>query len=152
MHYLLDTSILLIYLKNHAAGSKIDEAFAPLAPGNIPVVSVVSFAELKALALKNSWGARRQALLDRFLDQFLIADIHAQPVIERYAEIDAFSQGKLEGFPLGDSARNMGKNDLWIAATASVLKCPLITTDKDFLHLDPFFLKLELVDLDGNRV
>lgn len=152
MHYLLDTSILLIYLKNQAAGSKIDETYAPLAPGNIPVISVVSFAELKALALKNNWGNRRRVLLDRFLDQFLIADIHARPVIERYAEIDAFSQGKLKDFPLGDSARNMGKNDLWIAATASVLKCPLLTTDQDFKHLDPYFLKLELVDLDGNQL
>jgi tRNA(fMet)-specific endonuclease VapC len=40
------------------------------------------------------------------------------------------------------SARNMGKNDLWIAATASVLDIPLMTTDNDFAHLDPVFLKL----------
>lgn len=42
----------------------------------------------------------------------------------------------------------MGKNDLWIAATASVLEATLITTDKDFGHLDTKYLKLVLVDLN----
>jgi len=51
-------------------------------------------------------------------------------IIERYAEIDAFSQNKLPKIPLGLSARNMGKNDLWIAATASILEAKLLTTDK----------------------
>lgn len=30
----------------------------------------------------------------------------------------------------------MGKNDLWIAATAITYNIPLITTDADFDHLD----------------
>ena len=63
-------------------------------------------------------------------------------IIKRYAEIDAFSQDKLKNRPLNYSARNMGKNDLWIAATASVLNIPLMTTDNDFNHLDKLFLKL----------
>ena len=39
---------------------------------------------------------------------------------EWYAQVNAYSQGKIKGRPLprGLSARNMGKNDLWIAATA----------------------------------
>jgi len=36
----------------------------------------------------------------------------------------------------------MGKNDLWIAATAAFHKFRLITTDKDFNHLDKVFIKL----------
>ena len=39
----------------------------------------------------------------------------------------------------------MGKNDLWIAATASHYKLTLLTTDRDFQHLDAAFLKLEYV-------
>ena len=46
------------------------------------------------------------------------------------------------------SSRSMGKNDLWIAATASVLNVPLLTTDKDFLHLDGHFLDLSYVGLN----
>jgi tRNA(fMet)-specific endonuclease VapC len=41
----------------------------------------------------------------------------------------------------------MGKNDLWIAATASVYDMELITTDKDFNHLASKYLKLQRIDL-----
>lgn len=44
--------------------------------------------------------------------------------------------------PAGLSARNMGKNDLWIAATALYLDLPLHTTDNDFDHLPPLGLVL----------
>ena len=37
---------------------------------------------------------------------------------------------------LRTTARNMGKNDLWIAATTYVTGSKLITSDKDFDHLD----------------
>ncbi len=40
----------------------------------------------------------------------------------------------------------MGKNDLWIAATASVLNAKLLTTDHDFDHLDSIFLTVVYVD------
>ncbi len=68
-------------------------------------------------------------------------------MIKRYGEIDAFSQGKLVNLPLGMTARNMGKNDLWIASTASLLNATLITTDKDFQHLDKVYLDLILVKI-----
>ena len=42
----------------------------------------------------------------------------------------------------------MGKNDLWIAATSSVYDLILLTTDKDFNHLDGEFLDLEYIDLE----
>lgn len=45
------------------------------------------------------------------------------------------------------SARNMGKNDLWIAASAIVLKATLLTTDKDFDHLSPSFINIDLIDI-----
>jgi len=64
-------------------------------------------------------------------------------LIDRYVQIDTFSQNKLLGQPLGLTPRNMGKNDLWIAATASVLGAKLLTTDGDFNHLQGVFLDLE---------
>ena len=75
-------------------------------------------------------------------------DINIDEILDRYAEIDAYSQGKLEKKKGDFTARNMGKNDLFIAATSSVYDLVLITTDKDFNHLSPEFLKLELVDLE----
>ena len=36
----------------------------------------------------------------------------------------------------------MGKNDLWIAATAASINATLVTSDKDFGHLDGVFLNV----------
>ncbi|WP_460996132.1 PIN domain-containing protein [Spirosoma harenae] len=63
-------------------------------------------------------------------------------LIRYYAEIDSFSQGKLVGYALGTSARNMGKNDIWIAATALYLDMELHTSDNDFDHLTTLGLQL----------
>jgi tRNA(fMet)-specific endonuclease VapC len=41
----------------------------------------------------------------------------------------------------------MGKNDLWIAATAHVLDLTILTSDKDFDHLNGVYLKVEKVML-----
>jgi len=40
----------------------------------------------------------------------------------------------------------MGKNDLWIAATARTTGATLLTTDKDFDHFDPALLPQEWID------
>jgi len=36
----------------------------------------------------------------------------------------------------------MGKNDIWIASTASVPDVDLLTSDKDFEHLDGACIRL----------
>lgn len=91
---------------------------------------------------------KRIAQLEGLLKKLLIADINAKKIIERYAEIDAYSQGELENKRASFTSRNMGKNDLWIASTASILNAKLITTDKDFRHLDKEYIELLEVDLD----
>jgi predicted nucleic acid-binding protein len=83
--------------------------------------------------------------LERLLSNLPIIDINIKEIIERYAEIDAYSQGKIGNieFP----ARNMGKNDLWIAATSSFYDLVLVTTDNDFQHLDKNYLSLKNIDI-----
>jgi len=44
--------------------------------------------------------------------------------------------------PFKFTAKNMGKNDIWIAATASVPDVDLLTSDKDFVHLDRAYMRL----------
>lgn len=149
MRYVLDTNILLHYLRESELSVRIDEQYNPLdSTLHDAIVCVVSVGELKAIAKINHWGQRRLDNLDQLLDELLITDINSEDLIERYAEIDAFSHGKLIERPLGMSARNMGKNDLWIAATASVLNASLLTTDFDFNHLHDAFLDLELVAIN----
>ena len=44
------------------------------------------------------------------------------------------------------TARNMGKNDLWIAATAAATNTTLLTTDSDFDHCDKIFFNVLKID------
>lgn len=82
--------------------------------------------------MRNHWGEKRFEALDQLLNTIIVTDINSEDVIQKYAEIDTFSQGKLLDNPLSTTARNMGKNDLWIAATAAIIDATLITTDTDF--------------------
>ena len=148
MNYILDTNILLIYLRNGRFANYINKKYNPLELINKAIISVVTVGEIKSIALRNNWGEERQNKLIEFTKQFLIADINVETIIRRYAEIDTFSQGRLHNRPLLTSARNLGKNDLWIAATASVLDATLLTTDKDFIHLNNEFFKLEYIDIN----
>jgi predicted nucleic acid-binding protein len=142
MRYLLDTNILLIYLRESDKSIDIDNRFDPLGKTNIPIISVVSLGEIRSLAIRNRWGKRRMQQLNELLHQLVVTDIHVEEIIQLYAEIDAFSQGLLPDKPLGMTARNMSKNDLWIAATAAAANLCLLTTDKDFGHLQNVFIDL----------
>jgi predicted nucleic acid-binding protein len=147
MLFLFDTNIVLIFLRNIVMKHKIESRYQPFNLNNSSMISVVTVGELKAFALKNKWGKSRIRDLEEFLLRFLIIDINTRDIINRYAEIDAFSQGRLDGRKSNFTARNMGKNDVWIAATASVLDAALLTTDNDFDHLRDEFLTLEKIGL-----
>ena len=145
MRYLLDTNIVYGWIKKYDFRQNIEKSFKPFSPANTPIISIVTVGEINALALANGWGKRTRRDLESFLKRLVIIDINSEDILQRYAEIYAFSQGRHPEKPLSSSARNMGKNDLWIAATASVVNGTLITTDKDFDHLHDEFLKLALV-------
>ena len=147
MEYLLDTNIVLTYARNTEVTKKLEAKLKLLSGDHRLIISIVSVGELKAFMKKNKWGNKKISQLERLVDKFMVADINVEEIIERYAEIDAFSQGKLENRKGKFTARNMGKNDLWIAATASYLDVELITTDKDFEHLNGEYLIVNQIDL-----
>ena len=99
-------------------------------------VSVVTLGELRALALKRGWGERKTQTLNELLGRFIAYPVLRSDklLMETYARLDAYSENKLPEHPLGRSV-TMGKNDLWIAATAAVLDAELVTFDSDFAHL-----------------
>lgn len=70
----------------------------------------------------------------------VVVDINHPSVIDAYVELDLLSQRHPDG------ARNMGKNDLWIAACAKAAGATLLTTDNDFSHLIPEHVDGEVVD------
>ena len=118
MNFILDTNLVLIYLRDNELSRRIEQDLKLLSGEHNLIISVVSVGELKSIAKQNKWGSRKVENMVNTLSDFLIADLNTEEILERYADIDAFSQGKLDGKNTNFSARNMGKNDLWIAATA----------------------------------
>ena len=148
MDYLLDTNILVVYSRANDIARQIENDLKLLSLENNLTVSAVSVGEIESIAIRNKWGARKITRLERLLDRFLIADINVTEIFKKYAEIDAYSQGKLPDTSVNFTSRNMGKNDLWIAATAAVLDFVLVTTDNDFNHLEGTYLTIRKVRLE----
>ena len=96
MLYFFDTNIILLYLRESLIVGFIEEKFNPFDMFSEAIVSVVTVAELKSIALQNKWGNQRLQKMEDFLSRFVIADIKTEDIVNRYAEIDAFSQGKLK--------------------------------------------------------
>ena len=142
-NYLIDTNVLLIGIRAGADWASKRKALQLDQSPNF--VSVVTIGELWSLSLQNNWGEKRIAEMEKLLTEFIVVDINIETIIRRYAEIDTYSQDKLNGKPLGNTSRNMGKNDLWIAATASVLNLSLLTTDADFEHLNVVYLEVQRI-------
>lgn len=105
------------------------------------VVPIVVVGELEAFSLKSDWGIQKVRRKDRIINDYPTADIELDITLV-YAQVDAFSQGKLQTTPSFFTARNMSKNDIWIAAIALYLDMELHTTDGDFDHLPALGLRL----------
>jgi tRNA(fMet)-specific endonuclease VapC len=147
MTFLLDTNIIIFCINNAGFDNWFDRTYRK--PANDFIISVVTEGELRSLAIQRKWGGTKLRDMEMSISKFLIYPIKVQSIIHAYAQIDAFSQGKLpeQPLPVGMSARNMGKNDLWIAATANATGATLLTTDTDFNHLHSTFLDLNRVDI-----
>src|SRR5699024_2567177 len=95
---------------------------------------------------KSCWPCLRNNCKNEFslFSQFLRVPIHTKRQIKAYAEIDAYSKHKdyKRVYPTGYSSNTMGKNDIWIAATAQVTDSILVTANSDFDHLEGVFIDL----------
>lgn len=144
MKLLLDTNILINFIRSRQFKKRFVEKYGK---DNQLITSVVTVGELEAFALKQKWGQLKLNAIENLKQSLFIYPIRTQQIINQYAKIDAYSQNKLPEKPLKISARNMGKNDLWIAATASAYDMTLLTMDKDFEHLVGVFLEVDLVEI-----
>ncbi len=134
---LLDTNILVHYIREDALMEYMEARYSLLAESQTHFISVVTEGEIRGLALQFGWGPAKQQTMEKLLNYLTIVPLPYENIVEAYAKIDDFS--KRHGFP-------MGKNDVWIAATAHVTGARLLTTDRDFDHLDPAFLQRDWVD------
>lgn len=102
---------------------------------------MVTVGEILSLGRQFGWGEDKLAAARGLLAEAVVVDINTEPVLSSYAEIDAWC--RQNGFALG-------KNDVWIAATAAVTELLLLTTDKDFDPLDGHFLRRRYFDPAGD--
>lgn len=131
MAVLLDTCVLVNALRNGLN----------LPPNSF--ISLITEAELGSLAQQWNWSVQRKRQLNDLLSELPKLAIDGI-LLDEYVRIDCYSKGKLPSDPLppGQTARKMGKNDLWIAATAITYGMNLYTSDNDYDHLVSFGLKL----------
>ncbi|HEX8392812.1 MAG TPA: PIN domain-containing protein [Longimicrobium sp.] len=137
---LLDTNVLVQLVRGNAAGKRIDSDYGLGVRPDRPLISLVTVGEAKSLALKFGWSQSKRNDLDGLLRQLVVVNINAAGIPDMYAEIDHYSERVVK------PARPMGKNDLWIGATAAAVGAWLMTSDKDFDHLSPKFFQRVRVD------
>ena len=149
MNILFDTNIL-IYIARDKSNYKILRA---INPDNRNIhVSFASIAEIESISFQQDWSKTKRQRLEFALDEAQIVELN-DTFLSTYVDIDAYSQRNHPEFltyPF-TTPRNMGKHDLWIAATASLLNLTLVTTDGDFDHLHNSFLDLRKVLPDELR-
>lgn len=152
MRYVFDTNVLVHQLRNSPTWQFIAATYQPFAEDVETFLSFASVAEILSMAEQANWGKPKQNKLFEAINEFEIVAVSGDmgdALVQAYVQIDSFSQGKNSrlALPTGTSARNMGKNDIWVAATAYALDAKLMTTDKDFLHLDPTLLEVVFVHI-----
>lgn len=150
MNLLLDTNILLAIIRDKSS-SKVVKFINP--NNDLIFVSIATVGEIESIAFQNNWQEKRIRHYEKFMENLGVLEINSQ-LIESYKNIDSYSQKKHPDFKTYPfkSSRNMGKNDIWIAATASFLNLTLVTTDKDFEHLSNKFISLNLINQTDLKV
>lgn len=154
MQYLvLDTCAVIHIIRGKATGNEILDWIESLNPQPRQIISVVTKAELLTFAKIADWGAKNISFLHQFLKGITTIDINHtdNQLIDNYKLIDTYSKNKAEdvnGNLKGGSHNLMGKNDIWIGATAKSINATLLTCDGDFDHIPKSMLKVKKFDYD----
>jgi predicted nucleic acid-binding protein len=88
-------------------------------------INVVTIAELQAGRARDRWGRRKVAQAERSLAAFQSVRID-DPHLKEWARLRVAAWE--QGIAITD-------NDLWIAATASICRSPLVTCDRDHVRI-----------------
>ena len=142
MTLVLDTNVFIEYVREGAKMQYLEEQFAPFASGNTTYVSIVTVAELYAFADHRRWGPVKWEKMYKLLSEVRAIEISSEEIIEAYRAVEAYSRNPSHDRHREGSSIIMGKNDIWIAATAKLLGARLLTSDSDFDHLHPDFIEV----------
>jgi tRNA(fMet)-specific endonuclease VapC len=121
--YLLDTGILLHWVRGSKAATVIDGQFQLRAANFRPLICEVSLGEIEAFSRSESWGEEKRTKLKELKKELVAVDISDGRVVDAYADFSTLA--KSNGWAIFHD-----KNDLWIAAATRVAGATLLTTDK----------------------
>ena len=116
--FVLDTSVVSLLMRSGTGAEYYQDRIA----GKRAVISFQTLEEAWFGAIKAGWGAARRNRLARHLDQFEVV----WPTPEM-VQICAHLRTEREHV-----GRRLGIADAWVAATAIMLHCPLVSHDGDF--------------------
>lgn len=129
----VDTNVVSYIYRN----DPIARPYLDLMDGYRAVISFQTYEEVLFGVLVNNWGYRRREQIIQYVDD-------TYDVIESNLHMIAIcAELRAESRRLG---RELSAADGWIAATAVLLNCPLLSHDRDFGDLPG----LEVVNYDSN--
>ena len=125
--YLLDTNILLAYVRGGEIGRYVERTYHLLAGPFQPLVCVVSIGEIRAIAAAqvNPWAKAKTDRMNELIGKLVVVDISEPAVLDGYV-VAVNRRPKGLGVP---------QNDLWIASAAMATQSCLLTTDRHFDYL-----------------
>ena len=141
--FVLDTGILLHYIRESKLAKDIERELKLMARDSIPIISAVSVGEIEGFCQRQRWSESKIAAMKRILSKVLIINIsgHDNLLMETYATLWNYSKNALPENKTGQSI-GIGQNDVWIAATAKVADAALVTTNGDFDHLNGNWIRV----------
>ena len=127
--YLLDTTILLHWVRGSSVAATIDKQFGLQTNPFRPLICEVTLGEIEAFSRDQRWSEQRHVTLQDLRRKLVPVDISDPRVISAYADLATLA--KSNGWPVFHD-----HNDLWIAAATRVTGATLLTADaKGFLPL-----------------
>ncbi|NJN78157.1 MAG: type II toxin-antitoxin system VapC family toxin [Saprospiraceae bacterium] len=106
----MDTNLIVIYSRENDFSKQIEKRYKLFTGKENLYISTVSIGELNAIIKKSNIGKRKQRKIAEMLEMIDRISIEHEEIIDKYGDIDAFSQGKLKLKGHQFSARNMGKS------------------------------------------
>jgi tRNA(fMet)-specific endonuclease VapC len=126
--YLLDTNILLHWVRDSKQAAVIERQFQLSSAQFRPLICEVSLGEMRAFSRSLKWGAAKLERLARLERELAIVDISDTRVLDAYADLSTLARSSRW------SIFN-AKNDLWVGAAAVATASHLLTMDADFIPL-----------------
>ena len=136
LRYLLDTNILLAYIRAGKLGQHVDATYGLRTSPIRPLICVVSVGEIRAFAPRNKWGEKKIARMTAILAELVWVDIGDPEVLDAYVHV---VNSRPKGWVIP-------QNDMWIAAATRASHATLLTTDTHFDYLAGRYIERELID------